>query len=77
MAKKRIKLSDQVRAAVDASELSRYRIAKELNISESTMSRFMSGEVGLSMEYLDRLADLLGLNITTEKKDANRGNRKG
>ena len=53
-------------AAVNASGLSRYRIAKELEIAESTMSRFMSGHAGLSMEYLDRLADLLGLHITVE-----------
>jgi transcriptional regulator with XRE-family HTH domain len=65
---KRIRLSDAVRKAVDASGLSRYRICKELNIAESTMSRFMSGEGGLSMEYLDALADLLDLKITLGRK---------
>ena len=63
MAKRRVKLSDQVRRAVDASGLSRYRIAKEIGMAESTMSRFMSGQGGLSMEYLDRLAELLDLRI--------------
>ena len=42
------KLSEQIRQAVDASELSRYRISKSLGIAESTMSRFMAGG-GLSM----------------------------
>jgi transcriptional regulator with XRE-family HTH domain len=68
MAERRVKLSDQVRRAVDASGLSRYRIAKEIHVAESTMSRFMSGRTGLSMEYLDRLADLLDLDITTTRR---------
>ncbi len=66
--KKRAKLSDQVRQAVDSSGLTRYRIAKELGISEATMSRFMSGKGGLSMEYLDSLADLLHLDIRAPKQ---------
>ena len=65
MGKPRVKLSEQIRGAVGASGLSRYRIAKTLGIAESTLSRFMSGKGGLSMEYLDALADLLKLNITT------------
>jgi transcriptional regulator with XRE-family HTH domain len=68
MSEQRVKLSDQVRRAVDASGLSRYRISKELGIAESTMSRFMSGQGGLSMEVLDRLADLLGLRIKTTRR---------
>ena len=66
MAQKRMKLSDQIRRAVDASGLSRYRISKELDIAESTMSRFMSGG-GLSQSNIDALASLLGLNITTNR----------
>jgi transcriptional regulator with XRE-family HTH domain len=60
---KRLSLSDQVRQAVDASGLSRYRICKHLDLTESTMSRFMSGEGGISMAMLDKLADLLNLNL--------------
>jgi plasmid maintenance system antidote protein VapI len=43
--------------------MSRYSIAKNLEIAESTMSRFMSGKGGLSMDYIDQLAKLLGLHI--------------
>lgn len=68
MAKKRVKLSDQVRQAVKASGLSRYRICKTLGIAESTLSRFMSAQGGLSMEYLDALADLLSLDISRSKQ---------
>jgi transcriptional regulator with XRE-family HTH domain len=68
MAKQRMKLSDQVRRAVIASGLSRYRICKELGIAQSTMSWFMQGKGGLSMERLDSLAELLDLNITVGKR---------
>ena len=57
------KLSDEIREAVNASGMSRYAIAKSLGIAESTMSRFMNGKGGLSMEFMDRLAELLGLHI--------------
>ncbi len=74
MAKRRVKLSEQIRRAVKASGLSQYRISKELDVSESTISRFVSGKGGLSMEYLDALADLLELNIAATRK---RRQRKG
>ena len=68
MARKRgrVRLSDQVREAVDASGLSRYRICKEADIAQAAMSRFMSGQGGLSMAALDRLGEVLSLNITTQ-----------
>jgi transcriptional regulator with XRE-family HTH domain len=68
MARQRGKLSDQIRAAVDTSGKSRYRIAKELSVAESTLSRFMSGQGGLSMDNLDALADLLGLKLASSKR---------
>jgi predicted transcriptional regulator len=67
MGKQRARLSDQIRKAVDASGLSRYRIAKEIGIVESAMSKFMSGKGGLSMEKIDALADLLGLSLAKGK----------
>ena len=68
-----MKLSEQIRRAVDASGLSRYRISKTLGVAESTISRFMSGQGGLSMETFDALADLLGLTIVTLKHSKKRG----
>jgi transcriptional regulator with XRE-family HTH domain len=68
VAKRRVKLSDQVRRAVDASGLSRYRIAKTIGVAESTMSRFMAGKGGLSLANLDTLADLLGLNVAAPRR---------
>lgn len=65
MSGNRKKLSAQIRKAIDASELSRYRICKEIGITQPTMSRFMSGQAWLSMPTLDKIAELLDLNITT------------
>ena len=63
MPKQQKMLSDQVREAVDASRMSRYRICKLVGIAEATMSRFMSGKGGLSMKTLDALGKLLDLRI--------------
>ena len=67
MARKRPKFSDQLRRAVDASGLSRYRIAKLLGVSESLLSRFMAGR-WLGQLTLDALAALLDLHVATGKK---------
>jgi transcriptional regulator with XRE-family HTH domain len=68
MAKKRIKLSDQLRRAVENCGQTRYRIAKETGISEGTLSRFMSGDRGLPMKTLDQLADYLELDISVPNR---------
>ena len=59
--------SDQIRRAVDRSGYSRYRIWKEIGIDQAVMSRFMSGQGGLSIQSLDRLAKLLGLTVGVKK----------
>jgi transcriptional regulator with XRE-family HTH domain len=68
MAERSGTFSDQIRAAVDAAGMSRYRICVEIGISQATMSRFMTGRGGLSMEVLDRLAELLGLHVTAKRR---------
>ena len=76
MAKRRVKLSDQVRRAVAECGQTCYRICKETGIDPATMSRFMSRERGLPMLTLDRLADHLDLNITAgagRRKDGGHG----
>jgi plasmid maintenance system antidote protein VapI len=50
--------------------MSRYAVAKAIELDQATMSRFMSGKAGLSVETIDRLGDLLGLQLVTTKKPA-------
>jgi hypothetical protein len=73
MARKRLTFSDELRRAVDVSGRSRYRICRELGIAESTLSRFMSGERGLTMRCLDRLAALLDLHVAAGKRPKKKG----
>jgi hypothetical protein len=70
MGKNRLLFSDELRGLIDASGMSRYRIAKQLGIAESTLSRFMSGERGLTMKCLDALAALLDLHVSSGKQAA-------
>lgn len=61
-------LIESIRAAIEASGETRYRIAKDTGIAESQLSRLMNGERGLSVDTLERLADYLGLRIVIEPK---------
>jgi len=71
MGRKTIKpISQQLREAIDASGMSRYRICKEIGLGESTMSHFMAGECGLALTTVDRLGELLGLKIVAEDRAA-------
>ena len=63
MKRKRVRLSDQIRRAVNASGVSRYRICKGIGLDQGTMSKFMAGHSGLSIATLDALADVLGLDV--------------
>ena len=65
-------LSDQIRRVVDRSGLSRYRICREIDLDQALMSRFMSGQGGLSIKSLDRLAKLLGLTVSVKKPKKDR-----
>jgi predicted XRE-type DNA-binding protein len=64
MKNKRIKLSEQIRQAIDHCGVTRYVISKKTGIQQSALSRFMSGERGLPTKTLDKLADYLDLNIS-------------
>jgi predicted transcriptional regulator len=61
-------LSEQIRAAILDSGLSRYRIAKELGVSQALLSKFMNEKGGLSIEVIDQLGELLGLAIVVRRK---------
>ncbi len=63
-----MKLSDQIRRAIETCGQTRYAIAKVTGVSEATLSRFVNGERGLPMKTLDRLADYLDLRISVKGK---------
>jgi transcriptional regulator with XRE-family HTH domain len=49
--------SSQLRRAVRDCGTSRYVLAKQLGIAESTLSRFLSGKRGLTLGVVDKIAD--------------------
>jgi len=63
MTKRRDKLTDQIRRAIDKSGVSRYRLWKETGIDQATLSRFMAGKAGMTLKSLDVLADALELRV--------------
>ena len=61
-------LGDQVRDAVRRSKLGRNEIARQCGIDKASLSKFVSGERGLELAALDKLAALLNLEITQRKE---------
>lgn len=66
-------VSDQLRRAVDAAGMSRNAICLEVDLDPATMSRFMSGRGGLSLETVDRIAELLELGLVAGKRKPGKG----
>ena len=66
MSTKPIKLSDQVRRAVDECGMGHGAVARAIGVSPATMSRFMNGKRGLSETTLDALADVLSLRVVAD-----------
>jgi plasmid maintenance system antidote protein VapI len=64
---RRESFSDQLRRAIDESGMSRYAVCKAIGVHQSTMSKFMNGKGGMSIEALDRLGELLGLHVTGKR----------
>ena len=73
MVRKRPKLSDGIRQAVRESRLARVAICRAAGIDEGQFSHFMAGRKGLSIASLDRLADVLKLEVVSRQE----GDRKG
>jgi hypothetical protein len=57
------RFSAQIRAAIARAKVSRYRICADIGLNQATMSRFMNGNGNLSLETVDRLAELLKLRV--------------
>lgn len=68
MSKKPRLLTEQLRQAIlDAGE-TRYAICKATGIGQDVLSRFMSGERGLSNRVMDRLGEYLGLELVSRRQ---------
>lgn len=68
-------LTSKLVAAIEASGLTRYAIAKRSGVSQAQLSRLVHGLQGVSVETAERLADALGLEVIIRPK--RRATRKG
>ncbi len=73
--KRRKKLSDEIRQAIETCGKTRYQIAKETGVDAATLCRFVQGRQGLLMDSLDRIAECIGLHVVM--KDDPRGKKGG
>ena len=64
----------QLRAAIEASDTTRYRLAKMTGVSQSQLAQFMASNKGLSVEAIERLVEALGLEIVI-RPHAGKGGR--
>ncbi len=59
---------EQTKKAIQASGLSRYRIAQESGVSESALSRLVSGErPSLSVDSCEAILATLGYRVRVER----------
>jgi len=63
------KLTKAIVAAIKASDQTPYAIAKGADVARSQLSRLLSGERGLDIDTIERIADYLELQITIEPKN--------
>ena len=61
------RFTDQLREALEKSEVTRYRIAADTKIDQASLSRFMSGITGLTTENIDKLCEYLNLRLVADK----------
>ena len=66
------RLLDEIRRAIETGDKTRYRLSQDTGIPQSQLSRFMTGEKGLSFDAMERLADALGLEVIIRPKRTRR-----
>ncbi len=60
-------LTEQLRQAIDNSGLTRYRIAKDTGVSESTLSLWYRGRRRIPSKVLDAVGTYLRLKLVREE----------
>jgi transcriptional regulator with XRE-family HTH domain len=61
-------VSETLRRAIERSGQSRYAISRATGVPESVLSRFASGDRGLTTPTVDKLCKYLGLELVPKRK---------
>jgi DNA-binding Xre family transcriptional regulator len=64
----RMDVIDTLRRAIKQADVSQYKICQDTGIDKATLSRFVRGERGLSLENIDAVCRRLGLTLKAEKR---------
>ncbi len=64
--KSSLTLSDALRAAIEQSGISRYRIARDTGLEQAALCRFVSNKRFLRLDNADKLAEYFGLRLTPD-----------
>ena len=59
-------ITEVLRRAMQSAPITVYAMSKRLGVRQSTLSRFVNRQRGLSLELLDRLGELLGLRLVVD-----------
>lgn len=74
MPKRKQSFSDEIRDAIRESPYTQYAICRATGLDKGALSRFVSGERGLELANVDKLAEFLGLHVTGPD-DSTKGER--
>ncbi len=59
-------MTDVLKAAIEKSGLTQYKIALDTGILATSLGRFLRGEMSIRLDKADRLAAYLGLRLTPD-----------
>ena len=57
-----------LRRAIIESGLSRYAVSVRSGVDQATLSRFIAGKRGLNLDSIDKLVDVLDLEVRPRRK---------
>jgi ribosome-binding protein aMBF1 (putative translation factor) len=73
MTRKGQKVTERLRQGIAGCGKSRYRLSQETNIDPATLHRFYHGQGSLSADGIDRLAEVLDLELVPRRRRKRRG----
>jgi len=68
MSKPKPTMTEVLKAAIEESGLTRYRIAKDTGIDQAALMRFMRGEQSLRLDKADALAKYFRLRLVPDTR---------
>jgi predicted transcriptional regulator len=63
-----MEFTEQVREAIRECGVSRYQIAKETNIPQAALSRFMNGHKGMTLQTLEKLGGYIHVTARPRRR---------